>query len=383
MDEEDAQAGGDGDSDGEEQQFDITLPATHSYMGSSLEVLTGRRLLEPGWAGVVAGAAHHGALFPGETVPMLLPPEPLRARILHDRLFCLLAPDETGTRISGFGVVCEVLQGAAEAGVIARATHRARLRPAPGHPTHVHAYSRMQLLDVVVLPELAPGAPLRPARLASLDPLRRPDTDLPLERRLRRMDAAGSAWPAFVWRLFDYRRLRARLAEYFRTLQLEDKMPLEPVSLSFWVASNLALSPRDRLALFAVDNALLRLSLALRCIDRSAALCCGACGGELARRAHMFAMSSDGVHANYTNHGGFMHDIVTVRSARNTSLGAPSAEYSWFPGYCWRVAQCAGCTAHVGWRFDAMKKRLRPAQFYALCRNVVLPRDTAPRRDLL
>lgn len=41
-----------------------------------------------------------------------------------------------------------------------------------------------------------------------------------LERRLRRMDAAGSAWPAFVWRLFDYRRLRARLAEYFRTLQL-------------------------------------------------------------------------------------------------------------------------------------------------------------------
>lgn len=49
-----------------------------------------------------------------------------------------------------------------------------------------------------------------------------------------------------------------------------------------------------------------------------------------------------------------MHDIVTVRAARNTALGAPSAEYSWFPGYCWRAAQCAGCTAHVGWRYRAM-----------------------------
>lgn len=50
---------------------------------------------------------------------------------------------------------------------------------------------RMQLLDVVVLPELAPGAPLRPARLASLDALRRPDRDSPsvpreISRRLQR-----------------------------------------------------------------------------------------------------------------------------------------------------------------------------------------------------
>lgn len=43
----------------------------------------------------------------------------------------------------------------------------------------IYVSRRMQLLDVVVLPELAPGAPLRPARLASLDALRRPDRDSP------------------------------------------------------------------------------------------------------------------------------------------------------------------------------------------------------------
>lgn len=38
------------------------------------------------------------------------------------------------------------------------------------------------------------------------------------------------------------------------------------MALSFWVASNLMLSARDRLALFKVDDALLRLHMELRFI---------------------------------------------------------------------------------------------------------------------
>lgn len=50
--------------------------------------------------------------------------------------------------------------------------------------------------------------------------------------------------------------------------------------------------------------------------------------------------------------GGYMHDIVTVARATNTELtGAPSAEFSWFPGYTWTIAVCASCMAHVGWRW--------------------------------
>lgn len=97
------------------------------------------------------------------------------------------------------------------------------------------------------------------------------------------------------------------------------------MSLSFWVARNLTLSARDRLALFVVDNALLRLYMEVRDIARvricrptgrkslfgadshcpflfqKSVLCCCACATEIARREHVFAMSSDGLHGNYTN----------------------------------------------------------------------------------
>lgn len=50
-----------------------------------------------------------------------------------------------------------------------------------------------------------------------------------------------------------------------------------------------------------------------------------------------------------------MHDILTVSEACNVETnGAPSAEYSWFPGYTWTVALCANCMVHVGWRYAAI-----------------------------
>jgi hypothetical protein len=27
--------------------------------------------------------------------------------------------------------------------------------------------------------------------------------------------------------------------------------------------------------------------------------------------------------------------------------------WSWFPGYAWQIANCAGCSLHLGWRFVA------------------------------
>lgn len=109
----------------------------------------------------------------------------------------------------------------------------------------------------------------------------------------------------------------------------EDKLPEDAVSLSFWVASNLALSAADRLALFAVDDALLRLHMEVHFIRRvrtqppptppcytslvhrstdcvwfqKSVLCCSSCMAQIARKEHIFPMSSEGVHSNYTNLG--------------------------------------------------------------------------------
>ncbi|CAH0719350.1 unnamed protein product, partial [Brenthis ino] len=377
------------DSDEEEQQFDISLAASHSYMGNSLVAVSGRSILDPGWEGRVPVIAHHGTVFPGETVPMLLTNSHdaaiIKRAIQQDKLFGLLCPDESGTLVSGYGVLCEVFEaGDAEAqralSFKARATHRFRCLNVAKNSVPIHAYTRMRSVDVRVLPDVRRGDPLRHARLASLDALRRAGARS--EARLRGMDAAVTPWPLFVYDMCDYRRMRRLIQDYFRAMALEN-VPEEAVSLSFWTASNMALSARDRLALFVVDDALLRLHMEVRLIMRKSVLCCSSCAIEIARREHIFAMSSEGVHSNYTNLGGYMHDIVTVSRASNTELsGAPSAEFSWFPGYAWTVALCAACMAHVGWRFDATRRALRPQRFYGLCRNYVQPRcdgDRSPR----
>lgn len=36
-------------------------------------------------------------------------------------------------------------------------------------------------------------------------------------------------------------------------------------------------------------------------------------------------------------------------------------------GYAWRVACCAECGSHLGWRFRAQPEALDPAHFYGWC----------------
>ncbi|KAL4704750.1 hypothetical protein ACJJTC_000074 [Scirpophaga incertulas] len=351
------------DDTGEERQFDISLAATHSYMGG-LEVVRRRRLLETGWRGSVPVVAHHGAVFPGETVPLLLPRRAAAGAdadaVQRGLVFGLLCPDAGGALVSGYGALCEVLevgqceegglQGAgASAGALAfkaRAARRFRFADMPRRRLPVHHYASMRKVEVVVLPELCQGPALAAAGLRSLDSRRGR-----LQPALRRVEAALSPWPALLYEMFDLAAMRRHIAEFFTKLRL-DKLPEDPISLSFWVASNLAAGGADRLQMLVADCAVLRLALALRLMAKKSQLCCSSCLAEIAVRDHIIPMSSEGVHANYTNLGGYMHDVVTVSAVRNTRLqGRASAEYSWFPGYCWTIAVCGRCSTHVGWRY--------------------------------
>ncbi|CAH1634959.1 unnamed protein product [Spodoptera littoralis] len=393
-DERDNGDGNGSEADSEEEHFyDISIAASHSYLGAGLACVRGRSVVEAGWAGRVPALAHHGVLFPGETVPMLLPRAHDAALLVQairkDKLFGLLCPDEVGVMLSGYGVLCEVMMAGIDetqdeptsVTFKARAIHRFRLLKMPKTTIPLSAYARMRTVEVVVLPELCARDTLRAARLHSLDPLRGPTHLAAVQRRLRTLDAAVTPWPLFVYEIFDYESMRHAIHDYFRTIMLEDKLPEDAVSLSFWVASNLALSAADRLALFAVDDALLRLHMEVHFIRRKSVLCCSSCMAQIARKEHIFPMSSEGVHSNYTNLGGYMHDILTVSEVCGVApSGAASAEYSWFPGYTWTVAVCANCMVHVGWRFEAMKRSLRPSEFYGLCRNYVQPYDTDEAR---
>jgi hypothetical protein len=94
------------------------------------------------------------------------------------------------------------------------------------------------------------------------------------------------------------------------------------------------------------------------------AIVCLACGHEITRADA--AISVAGSHAHtFMNPGGHVFEIACYREAPGTvGAGAPSAEWSWFPGRLWRVALCAACRAHVGWSFTSEADR-----FFGLVRD--------------
>jgi len=56
---------------------------------------------------------------------------------------------------------------------------------------------------------------------------------------------------------------------------------------------------------------------------------------------------------SFTNPHGFMYSIGCFAEAPGcTSMGLSTAEFSWFPGYAWRIGVCRSCGFHLGWEFS-------------------------------
>jgi hypothetical protein len=55
----------------------------------------------------------------------------------------------------------------------------------------------------------------------------------------------------------------------------------------------------------------------------------------------------------FANPEGIVFEIVCYRDAWGCGyVGRPSPEFTWFAGYVWRIAVCANCHVHLGWRFS-------------------------------
>ena len=68
------------------------------------------------------------------------------------------------------------------------------------------------------------------------------------------------------------------------------------------------------------------------------------------------AVSFDGAHRHrFTNPGQLTFEIGLYDEAPGCLHQGEASEYwSWFPGYAWRVAVCAGCRSHLGWAFQCV-----------------------------
>ena len=56
----------------------------------------------------------------------------------------------------------------------------------------------------------------------------------------------------------------------------------------------------------------------------------------------------------FANPAGIVFTIGCFSAAEGcAAVGPSSSEFTWFPGFDWRVGICRGCLTHLGWHFAA------------------------------
>ncbi len=106
---------------------------------------------------------------------------------------------------------------------------------------------------------------------------------------------------------------------------------------------------------------------------REERLYCVACRHAITRQDERISVQG-GIEHVFTNPYGLTFHIACFREAAGCRItGIASAEHTWFPGYRWRIALCAGCDAHLGWLYDSASDR-----FHGLIIDRLTSRGSAP-----
>lgn len=82
-------------------------------------------------------------------------------------------------------------------------------------------------------------------------------------------------------------------------------------------------------------------------------LLCARCRHPVTHRDERIEVN--GAHGHRcTNPGGHTFDIGCFREAAGcAAIGDATRAHTWFKGYAWRIAVCASCEHHLGWRFES------------------------------
>jgi len=87
--------------------------------------------------------------------------------------------------------------------------------------------------------------------------------------------------------------------------------------------------------------------------DEQPVIICRACRHAITTGDQRLEVSGSHRHT-FFNPAGIVYEIGCFARAAGCSLaGETSGEFSWFPGYLWRIAICGGCGTHLGWRFQS------------------------------
>jgi hypothetical protein len=82
-------------------------------------------------------------------------------------------------------------------------------------------------------------------------------------------------------------------------------------------------------------------------------LFCALCGHPITHQDERIPVNGSHEHT-CTNPVGHAFGIGCFHEAAGcVAIGEATEAHTWFKGYAWRIAICASCEHHVGWRFEA------------------------------
>jgi len=90
--------------------------------------------------------------------------------------------------------------------------------------------------------------------------------------------------------------------------------------------------------------------------DEEKAVRCAQCGHAVTSPRERIDVQ--GMHQHtFFNPYGIIFEIGCFREAPGCGYAEPvSEEFSWFPGYSWKIAVCSACGSHLGWLYSAAGK---------------------------
>lgn len=358
---------------GSTANYDTTLPINHSYLGDNLEESRGRQVLVEGSITTLPIInLMNVVLFPGHTLPITT--SNLNYRIHSYLRRCLVSGAKTIGIISEpqrntIGTTAEIrnyIQQDDELRVIMEGRQRFSLLSPP--------FEIAIDGEIKILPEVTLGHPY--PRISSL---LRFSTNTVIPDRF-----IISKHPSWLLRRYDAKSLMVRISEQTKAWCTSD-FTLNPNDFSYWIATNIPISNRERVEALSFGCAEARLLWLLGILEKSENFCCAACNNVICHKSDVFPMSSSGPQQSFVNSGGFVHDTLTVKTARGLIQEYGwSKEFSWFPGYSWRMAHCDHCNRHIGWCYKRLITDVKPKKFFGLSRaNVTLqPAESSPSRAM-
>jgi hypothetical protein len=81
--------------------------------------------------------------------------------------------------------------------------------------------------------------------------------------------------------------------------------------------------------------------------------CCALCDHQVTSAAEEREVNNAFEHTLANPHGFFYTFGCFAEAPGCVREPESSTDFSWFAGYSWQIAHCAGCDCHLGWCFEA------------------------------